>query len=432
MSRYQTKLGVRIIILIVLSTGVGLCIVFGFWWEIIMLTAGIAFLIYSLIGLLNHTVEDTKRLIGGIQYSDFSVSFRNITERGSDPELTAAMDKAIQLFNERAKKQESELIFYEILLNRIDFSIFVVNQKNEFVWTNKYAQDILGRPLPQKLEDLHSLSPEIPKQLTGMTPKDTKIIRLKTTAEDRNLIATMVSIQIHGQDMRVYSLKNIQQVIDETESEAWKKLIRILTHEMMNSITPIISLSETFADPNNEASDPEMLQKAMSTIHRRSTGLVQFVNNYQRLTRIPPPQREVFSAKEIIEDITNLLKAQGIQFSTDIIPSDIQFHADRAQIEQVLINLLKNAAEACNTHPEPMIDLQIRKDEYQRLLITVADNGSGILPEVLDKVFIPFFSTKKDGSGIGLSICRQIIQNHGGHISVVSLPETGSMFTIRL
>lgn len=432
MSKYHSKLAIRLIILIALSIGTGICIAFGFWWEIVVFAACIAFTIYSLIGLLDQTVEDTKRLIGGIRYSDFSVSFRNVTERGSDPELTAAMDKAIQAFNARSKKQESELIFYEILLNRIDFSIFVVNQNNEFVWTNKYAQDIFGKPVPQKIDDLHILSPEIPKLLTEMTPKDVKIVRLKAMAEDRNLIATMVSIQIQGQAMRVYSFKNIQQVIDETESEAWKKLIRILTHEMMNSITPIISLAETFSDPENETSDPEMMQKAMSTIYRRSEGLLRFVNNYQRLTRIPPPQLELIFAKEIMEDITNLLNAQGIQFSTDITPSGIQFYADRAQLEQVFINLIKNGSEACVGKENPKVEVVIRKDEYQRPVIAVSDNGAGILPEVQDKVFIPFFSTKKDGSGIGLSICRQVIQNHDGHISVASQSGKGSVFTIRL
>lgn len=432
MSKYHKKLAFRIAMLIVLSIGAGVCLAFGFWWEIILFIAGIAFVIYTLMGLLSQTVEDTKRLIGGIQYADFSVSFQNITERGSNPELTAAMDKAIRSFNERSKKQESELIFYEILLNRIDFSIFVINQNNEFVWTNKYAQDIFGRPLPKKMEDLHVLSPEIPERLIAMTPKDVKIIRLKTKSEDRNLIVTMVSIQIQGQDLRVYSLKNIQRVIDETESEAWKKLIRILTHEMMNSITPIISLAETFSDPTNETNDPEMMKKAMSTIYRRSEGLLRFVNNYQRLTRIPPPLQTTFSAKEMIDDITHLLRAQGIAFLSEIRPSDMQLFADRAQIEQVLINLLKNAAEACIEQAEPVVKLEIRKDDYQHPLISVSDNGTGILPEVQDKVFIPFFSTKKEGSGIGLSICRQIIQNHGGHISVSSRPEQGSVFTIRL
>jgi len=419
-------------LLIAFSIGAGVCMALGYWWEIILLVAAIALTVYSLTGLLNQTVEDTKRLIGGIRYADSSVSFRNTAERGSDPELTVAMDKAIQAFNERSKKQESELIFYEILLSRIDFSIFVINQNNEFIWTNKYAQDMLGRPLPKKIEDLRSFLPDMPELLTGMTPKDTKIVRLKTQTEDRNLIATMVSIQMQGQTMRVYSLKNIQQIIDETESEAWKKLIRILTHEMMNSITPIISLAETFSDPEHETPDPKMMQKAMSTIYRRSEGLLRFVNNYQRLTRIPPPQPEAVFAKEVIEDITNLLNAQGIQFATNIIPSNIQLYADRAQVEQVLINLIKNGSEACAGKEDPKVEVTVRKDEYQRPVITVSDNGTGILPEVQDKVFIPFFSTKKDGSGIGLSICRQIIQNHGGHISITSQPGKGSIFTIRL
>lgn len=431
MKTYRLKLIVHIFILVVLSVCAGVCIAKDWWLEAVMPVAAIAFLIYFLFKQMNRSTENLKRLIDGIEYADFFISFNTKDRKGREAELAAAMNKAIRMFNERTKRQESELIFYEVLLNRVDFSIFVTDQNNHIVWLNKYAQQIFGFSSPKNINDLSSLSEELPGSLTRMTPKDVKVIRLKTRLEEHNLVVTLATMEIKGENMRVYSFKNIRQIIDDTENEAWKKLIRILTHEIMNSITPIISLSETFTNPTKEQQEQGMIQKAMRIIHRRSKGLLRFVNNYQQLTRIPPPSPKSFIVKEMVDDIMHLLKAEGILFTTRITPPDMQLFADQVQIEQVLINLIKNAAEACTNETTPFIDLEIKEEDHSSV-IRITDNGSGILPEVQDKIFIPFFSTKKNGSGIGLSICWQIVRNHGGHITVAPRPEKGSMFTIRL
>jgi signal transduction histidine kinase len=216
-------------------------------------------------------------------------------------------------------------------------------------------------------------------------------------------------------------------VLEESESDAWKKLIRVLTHEIMNSLTPIISLSETFSEPDEE--NRALMNRAMQTIHRRSKGLVDFVNNYKKLTHIPQPIVRPFAAGEWIEDISRLMKADGFTFDYTVRPPEMRISGDRGLMEQVLINLIKNACESASRDQPAVL---ITKDEYQRPLIRVTDTGEGILPEVTDKIFVPFFSTKTAGSGIGLSICRQIVGLHGGTISVQSEPDKGSCFTIVL
>jgi len=189
----------------------------------------------------------------------------------------------------------------------------------------------------------------------------------------------------------------------------------------MNSITPIISLAETFSEQDStKEKDYELMSRAMQIIHRRSKGLVEFVGNYQKLTRIPAPVKNTFSAKEMMNDINHLLRADGIRFSCEIRPEEMTLFADRTQMEQVLINLIKNSWEACARNQSPEINVQIYKNEYQRPVIVVSDNGCGILPDVLDKIFVPFYTTKSGGSGIGLSICRQILISHGGTITVES------------
>lgn len=223
-------------------------------------------------------------------------------------------------------------------------------------------------------------------------------------------------------------------VVAEAETEAWQKLIRVLTHEIMNSIAPIISLSETVterAESNgmNERDYGIMLQ-AMQTIHRRSKGLLDFVENYRKLTRIPAPTMQIVPVSALFDDIQKLVPAAEVHFIYSVKPSELRLYADRGMIEQVLINLLKNAVEACSESLSP----EIRVDAFRREgipVITISDNGSGIVPEALDKVFVPFFTTKTGGSGIGLSVCRQIMNRHGGNITVTSEMEKGTVFTMQ-
>lgn len=223
-------------------------------------------------------------------------------------------------------------------------------------------------------------------------------------------------------------------VVAEAETDAWQKLIRVLTHEIMNSIAPIISLSETVTERAvsngmNERNYGIML-RAMQTIHRRSKGLLAFVENYRKLTRIPAPVQQLFPVSTLFDDLRGLYSSRDVSFTFSVRPSDLRLYADRAMIEQILINLLKNAAEACcdSTSPEVCV-AAFRREGF--IVITVSDTGSGIMPEALDKVFVPFFTTKQGGSGIGLSVCRQIMNRHGGNITVASEDEKGSVFTLQ-
>lgn len=211
--------------------------------------------------------------------------------------------------------------------------------------------------------------------------------------------------------------------------EAWQKLIRVLTHEIMNSITPVISLSETLskrckADPD-DVRNRSYIQHGVNVIHRRSKGLLDFVENYRRLTRIAFPVKTRILVKDFFSDLGRLCPEPSIRFRLPDEP--LEWLADRAQMEQVFLNLLKNACEACAEKPNPEIIVAAQR-EGNELVFTVRDNGIGVLPEVIDRVFVPFFTTKPSGSGIGLSICKQIITLHGGHISVESENGKGSCF----
>jgi len=381
---------------------------------------------------LKRTIKDMKRLISAIRFYEFNISFQGFESKGLYPDLALGIEDAIMKFNKKIHGMEAEQSFYDILLNRIDAGLIVVDENKRISWINKAALDILGKPQPHRLADLSATSPELPLLLDRLVPRETRTIKVQNGRKEYSLLVTAVILNIKGKEQKLISLKNIQTALDENESEAWKKLIRVLTHEMMNSIAPIISLSDTFSRPNAKHEDDDMIYGAMQTIHRRSKGLVEFVNNYKKVTHIPSPNYTSFKAKELMNDITNLLTANGIKFSNLMIPANIIFDADRTQIEQVMINLIKNAWESASERREPDVSVEITTNEYQKPVITISDNGYGIPDELLDKIFIPFFTTKKDGSGIGLSICRQIINAHGGTITVHSEPDKGSRFIIRL
>lgn len=236
--------------------------------------------------------------------------------------------------------------------------------------------------------------------------------------------------------LETFRKRTNDSMMEEAEVKAWQKLISVLTHEIMNSIAPIISLSETLSEPEGSSTIEEpdkeeryrIMQQAMETIHRRSKGLLSFVENYRKLTRLPTPVKQPIPLNNLFKSIQHLVAPAGIAFSYSVYPTQLILNADKEMMEQLLINLLKNANEACDGMTEKRIELKAEM-VGETVQLTVSDNGQGISPEAMDKIFIPFYSTKASGSGIGLSLCRQIVTRHKGKISVYS-DARGTLFKI--
>jgi len=413
---------------VLLSAGAAIALVYGYYLPAFALAGLICWNTVYFFRHLSRSANELRRLMNAIRFSEFNISFRQAADR----ELAAEMESVVEGFGEKMQLREAERNFYDILLNRIDFAIVVADRSGRIEWINKRALDLVGNPRPCSISDMDRLSPGFSSLLDNLTPKDIKTVKVNGEDPGLDLVVTMAVINVRGESMKVFSLKNMKLLLDEAESVAWEKLVHVLTHEIMNSIAPIVSLSESFSGEDAQ-SDPQTMSRAIETIHRRSKGLIKFVGDYKRLTHIPPPEKELFNIAEMMNDIASLLKAQDIVFSCGVTPTDLRVKADKAQLEQVVINLIKNAWEAgIHKQSDPMVTVDVRQDEYRRPIIAVADNGCGILPEAMDKLFIPFFTTKKEGSGIGLSICRQIITAHGGTIVVTSGIDQGSVFTVRL
>lgn len=384
---------------------------------------------YKLYRLNIKTTSHFKHFIDSIKFSESSISFISDVSDPVYQDYYDSLAKALEKINFMSQKRESDISFYNTLLNRIDFALIITDREEKIVWINKIALDLLGRPKPTNLEVIKKLSKEFREVFESLQPKFPKTLRLEINGQVKILVVNLSIINIQGDKFYIYSLKDIQSVVDETEESAWQQLISVLTHEIMNSLTPIISLSENLS---GDKEDPELLSKAMETIHRRSKGLVSFVNNYKKLTQIPTPQRSHINIKSLIDDIVSLMNEYEVEFHTLVTSDNLILYADREQIEQVLINLVKNAQEACLHTGNPSIRITATDNIHGQIIITIADNGSGMEPDILEKIFTPFYTTKPNGSGIGLSLCRQIIAMHGGMLTATSIQGEGSLFTIRI
>lgn len=382
------------------------------------------------------TTRMVARMIEGIRYSDFSLSFSTHHRSRSEKLLAEEINHVVTEFRSQLSEKEERYQYYETLLNTVDSSLLVVDSKGHIHWMNRAAiHDLCGYRL-HLLSELEMLHSDFPMVLASLQPGEIKTIRIHKGDVIQELAATVTEYATQGADLRLINLKNIHSVLEENEMEAWQKLIRVLTHEIMNSIAPIISLSETLseraAQNGMNEKDYGIMMQGMQTIHRRSKGLLSFVENYRKLSRLSIPLLAPVKLGEILYDMKKLFPSKNVHYSYQVEDSEKILMLDRSQIEQVLINLLKNAGEACTEqeNPEVVITTHFESDK-QIFLLMVSDNGCGILPEVLDKIFVPFFTTKPAGSGIGLSLCKQIMNLHGGSISANSEIGKGSCFTLK-
>jgi nitrogen fixation/metabolism regulation signal transduction histidine kinase len=279
------------------------------------------------------------------------------------------------------------------------------------------------------------LNPDFPLLLSTLQPGEVKVIRIYKEEVMQDLAVTVTEYSTPAADLRLINLKNIRSILEENEMEAWQKLVRVLTHEIMNSITPIISLSDTLCERaiQQGMEEESLMLQGMKTIHRRSKGLMVFVENYRKLSRLSTPMLAPVEVGELLGDIKKLFPSSKVRYIYKVEDESRKLMIDRSQMEQVLINLLKNAGEACMDQPNPEVVVETDYQAENHIFrLSVTDNGCGILPEVVDRIFIPFFTTKPTGSGIGLSLCKQIMTLHGGSIRVKSELGKGSCFTLKL
>lgn len=416
----------------------------------VLVSALLAFQIYSLIHYLDKTNRELAGFLNSIKYDDFSHTYSTKKTGTSQDALYDQFNNVIKKFREVRADKEAQYQYLRTIVHHVGIGIITFNNKGEIQIINSAAKNLLGIDMIKNIDQLKSVSEELVNSLFELKTGGRDLMKIKKKGEEVQLAIYAIELVRRDEEFKLISIQNIKSELEEKEMDAWQNLIRVLTHEIMNSVTPISSLAATvesemeaqLKDDYNVAEltkdDISDFHMAVSTIHKRSESLIKFVGDFRNLTRIPMPKLAEVKLDEMLNPILNLLKfdieKEGVAVSLKIEPEGLTIQADREQIEQVVINLLKNAIQAFSENEEhgkdKKIDVCAGINDQDRICIKISDNGSGIDEEALKKIFIPFFTTKKSGSGIGLSLSKQIMRKHNGNITVQSTLGEGTEFVL--
>ena len=410
----------------------------------------IGLLVILEIVLLIRYVEQTNRKLTqffqSIRHADFSSSFSDPGLGKSFEDLSREFNQVIEAFRKYRTEKEESFNYLQTVIQHVSIGILVFRRDGQVDVFNQAIKKMLKIKKLRNIHDLSEAKEDLPQTLMNLKAGDSTLIKVFSESELLQLSIIATEFRMRGEDYILVSIQDISTELDEKEIESWQKMIRVLTHEIMNSITPITSLASTVHEMTVrredgkismntlDEEDAESVDSALITIKNRSQGLLNFVEVYRNLTRIPKPNFRYFRVSELFDRCHLLLhpkmEAIGIKCSRTVFPPDLMLTADPDLIDQVVINLMLNAIDAVQDVENPQISILATLNSNNRVTIDFKDNGVGIKPDVMDKIFMPFFTSKKQGSGVGLSLSRQIMHLHKGSISVRSRPEEGTVFTL--
>ncbi|MCG8332399.1 MAG: HAMP domain-containing histidine kinase [Chitinophagales bacterium] len=393
--------------------------------------------IWNLLYYVNQTNRDLAGFFKSIQYNDFTTTTSGGHKGPTFKELHDSLNMINQKFQDiRAEKETNHQFLYSIV-EHVDIGLLGYNQNQEVILMNKALQRLLRKSYLVKFTDLETLNEQLWESVKDMKPGSRELVKLNIEDKLQQVAIQCTELKLKDDFYRLLSFQNIQNELEEQELIAWQKLIRILTHEIMNSVAPISSLSSTLSNIMEQDTDVDIQQikRSLKVINKRSEGLLSFTETYRTLTRIPPPRFQSVNGNLMLEEIATLFESESneknITLEVALPPQIIHFQADPALFEQVLINLVRNALDAVDGSTEPKVKLHLKKSG-SKVSIVVVDNGIGISEETMEQVFVPFFTTKEHGSGIGLSLSRQIVRLHKGTMELQSKEGEGTVISITI
>ncbi len=400
---------------------------------------------YWLIKLVNKTNRQLTVFLDSIRYAEFNRSFKPAGLGEAFDGLSSSFNQVLEEFHSIRKEKEEQFFFYQNVVQHIGISMMAYEADGKILMLNNAANKLFQIKKVKNIADIGQFSEKLVEILREIQNNQRKLIKVQINDDLLQLSVYAKQFKQEDKEITIVSVQNIESELEQNEMEAWQKLIRVLTHEIMNSITPITSLSTTVnlmvddwqqrheagEDTSEDTAD---IKQALQTIHKRSEGLLQFVQTYRSLTKIPKPNFEILQISGFYANLQQFmhkeLERAGIKLSLRIEPQNLEITADETMMEQVFINLMRNSIHALEKTENPEIKLIAGYGNYGNVMLQVMDNGQGILPDVLEKIFIPFFTTKQSGSGIGLSLSRQLIRAQGGNITATSKPGK-TVFTVR-
>lgn len=401
----------------------------------------------QLIELYRFTSQTNRKLtrfLESVKYSDFISGFAHDNKLGrSFRELNTAFNEVLEAFRKARTEKEEHWQYLNTIVQQVRTGIISFDPEGSIQLINPIAKKFIGIPNPKNIRELATSNPKLFAALMDVQSGKSTLYK---SGGEYLLTLQSTELRIRGNTVKLVTLQNIQTELQKQELEAWQNLTRVLRHEIMNSITPISSLTSTLREildhdlvkKNShyelKTDGAEDLREGLNTIEGRSKGLIKFIDAYREYTSLPQPKLKTIRLMDLIEKVAQLLKPEikktNIQFDYSCDSEYLTLQADEEMIEQVLINLVKNAMEALEPNPQPRITLKGTYDN-NAVIIQISDNGPGIIPEAIERIFVPFFTTKKTGSGIGLALSRQIMQMHNGTLTVESEPDVKTTFTLR-
>lgn len=428
----NSKLSFRIIASVI---AIGGCSFVAAWLLItgVSLFGGclsVAFIVYittNLVYSLNESNRKVSDFFESVRNNDFVLRYPVDTADPYLARLYTEMNRLASLISEHRTVLEQRTNYYETILYQLPIGILSVNGESRITFMNPAAYQLLQCTPLNHIDQLDKIEQGLTGIFNALPSGRHRLVKLFNERESRSLSLVATTIEVKNEIIRLYTLQNIGKELDEKESESWIRLIRVLTHEIMNSITPLTSLSEDLLSHIGQNTE-EQMREGLEVIRDQGESLISFINSYYRLTHLPALYRIDCLLKELFAKVSLLLGAEpGHERVRFTDPGNVSVFVDRNLITLVLINLIKNAIQA--TEGIPLAEVFVSGDSSS---MKVTDNGEGIRPEIIDEIFVPFFTTRAGGNGIGLSVSRQIMRLHEGSLTVTSSPEEGTCFTITM
>ena len=340
------------------------------------------------------------------------------------------LNRIMEVMNSVKMQIKENERYIELIMECANIGILTVKENGIVVHANSKVVNLFGLRRFSHIDQLRPQSELLAERLMNIKNGEQKVVRYVNEMGEMTLSIGCSQMMQGENTLRVITIGDVNNMLTQNELESWNKLTRILTHEIMNSLAPITSISNTLLNNNHDA---ESMQQGLLTINATSTRLLSFVDSFRSVTRIPPPHKSPVYLSELIKQATSVIEWEGVELTTSIVPTDTMLYADRTQISQVLVNLLKNAHEAVSKHNTYRhIHIESRINTNEHIIISISNNCGPIREEIVDNIFTPFFTTKPDGSGIGLAVSRQIAHLHGGTLRLSHNSPDRITFTLTL
>ncbi len=401
--------------------------------------------VYFLIAFINSTNRKIAYFFDAIRNEDFTLRFPEKVAIKSFKELNQSLNRVNGLIQEVHLQLQIREQYYQEILKQASIGIMTFNEKGHILFSNPTLEKLLNYTPLNHIKQLAQVDEKLYQVFKSFRPFERKLFQLTNEREQIQLALKSTPLTLDGKSLILVVVQDIHEELDEKETESWVRLIRVLTHEIMNTITPIASISDSiikYYRKNNkivplqdlDESQIKNTLKGLEVIKEQGGNLMDFVQSYRSLLNVPEPNKTIVSGKGLLEKIDVLMSARLEEGQTDFKlicnPEDLEFFIDEKQITQVLINLVKNALQSVNESGEGSVKMIAGMDNNGIKFIEIKDNGPGIPLDLIDEIFVPFFTTKNEGTGIGLSLSKQVMQLHGGSLKVRSIPNQETVFRL--